>query len=321
MALCETATEVESLPLERGLAALRAGRHAEAAELLRQGVRREPGRLAAVRGLATALLCANEGPAAREVLAGFNRDYPMSADGWVLTAQLHWKLRECEDAVRVLRDALALLPHSTGISKQLAVYLGATGQAADARVAIEAGESTHVRTLVDAACGQDVCLGAVFARPTTGEAARADDDWLDRVAQSPRLIDTVLELSAGQYDDDMFRELARRLASLTEAQPAHADRWLALARLWTKLDQDGPALAACERAVALRPDWPDACRLKATLLAERGDVEQALRVLAPHVRSGALWPDVRGQIASINAARPGLARDAGAASAPVRKAA
>src|SRR3954470_11768649 len=78
------AAPVTRLPLEEGLDHLRAGRFEHAVVALRLAWGREPGRFAAVRGLATAHLLGGEPRSARRVLETFTSEYPMSADGWRL---------------------------------------------------------------------------------------------------------------------------------------------------------------------------------------------------------------------------------------------
>src|SRR2546423_13193829 len=80
------------LPLEEGLEQLRGGRCQRAIAALRQALRREPGRFAAVRGLASAYLLGGRPASAQKLLDGYTTQHPMAAEGWRLSAQLEWKL-------------------------------------------------------------------------------------------------------------------------------------------------------------------------------------------------------------------------------------
>src|SRR5258706_8706416 len=113
---------------EAGIAHLAAGRWQEAVASLRSAHRREPGRLAIVRALATALLQVSDDRAARRALADFTIDNPMCAEGWRLAAQLEWKLNQYDEAMIVLARGLERLPNSQALHRQTALFWGARGK-------------------------------------------------------------------------------------------------------------------------------------------------------------------------------------------------
>src|SRR5258706_3457832 len=113
---------------EAGIAHLTAGRWQEAVASLRSAPRREPGRLAIVRALATALLQVGDDRAARRALADFTIDNPMCAEGWRLAAQLEWKLNQYDEAMIVLARGLERLPNSQALHRQTAPFSGAPGK-------------------------------------------------------------------------------------------------------------------------------------------------------------------------------------------------
>lgn len=228
--------------LAAGFRHLRDGEWDAAAKALRAANRREPGRVAVVRALATALLQLGDEAAARRALREFTIHSPMCAEGWRLAAQLEWKLGRCDDAMAVLARGLERLPNSTALHRQTALFWGARGRLEDsARHAERAGARRE---------------------------ESATPDCLDRLAADSKLLGSVLDLSVEESDVEMLRVVEVKLAALLEAQPHHADRQLALARLRVKIGALPEALACIQRALAANPQYVEAQRLRATILGK-----------------------------------------------------
>jgi hypothetical protein len=118
--------------------------------------------------------------------------------------------------------------------------------------------------------------GSTASDANVQESTRtAAPDWLDRVAQDPALLDGVMRVASGRGDVPVLRELAERVAQLIEAQPGHADRHVALARLRLGVGDRMGARVSIERALAVNPYYAEARRMQLELRAtgERGAVE------------------------------------------------
>lgn len=285
----KSTTAAKKLPLEEGLEHLQANRLDRAIMCLRQAIRREPGRFAAVRALATAHVLSGESRRARQILSTFTTDYPMCAEGWRLAAQLEWKLNESQRAVEILRTGMERLPAADGLRRQLAIFLSAEGRHAEA--AALTGEH------------KTVCvLNAVGGRQDE-TAPRLDEDWLDQIAQDPMLLNAVLTSTEQASDDSATTQvliaITEKVAALVEAQPRHADRHLLLAKLQARLGQLDAAIASVQQAVTLNGKLREAHQLHAKLLTLAGKPEQALAQLKSVAKQGTSWPDLFYQIAEL----------------------
>jgi Flp pilus assembly protein TadD len=222
--------------IEAGFTCLARGDWAGAIRHLGQVVRREAGRLSVVRGLATAYLQTGEVDAARRVIGEFVLANPLSAEGWRLAALLEWKAGRRAEAIRVVTQGLKRLPGSDVLNRQMEVFEGAAGDASPA-------------------------VGRAEFRRRPPSLEPADADWLDRVAREPALLEGVLRVADAREDIGVLRELARRMTTLLDAQPAHPDRQLALARLQWKIGNVAAARAALGRALAANPHYAEARRM------------------------------------------------------------
>ena len=223
--------------------------------------------LAAARALATAYLARQDFVAARGVLSQYVLHNPMVEQGWVLAALLEWKLGRWEDAVVWVRRGLEMMPQSGALRRQLNVLLGAMGRG----------------DVVEADCA----LASDAGQP----------DYLHRVARETRVLGGLLNLPGDDADTMMWRGIESRLAQLIEAQPLHADRQLLLARVRLRLGDVAGAMASVQRALRANPDYPQAQRLRAVLLAQGGDYEQAIGIVQGLIARGLDWPDLHVQIA------------------------
>jgi tetratricopeptide (TPR) repeat protein len=193
---------------------------------------------------------------------------PLCGQAWRLAAQLDWKLGRYDEALKTLERGLARLPHSDLLRHQVALFGGARGQA-------QAGHS-HV-TLIDP----------------------ADPDPLDRLVERPDLLTALLELPTTTDDVGMLRTLERKLADLLGSQPLHADRHLALAKVHLKLTDRAAAIRSVQRALRANPDYAEAHRLHASLLADQGHFEPAIQILKKLIAAHRDWPDLHCQLADL----------------------
>jgi predicted Zn-dependent protease len=296
------------LPLEEGLAHLRASRFDHAIVALRLALQREPGRFAAIRGLATAYLLSGEPKLARRAMENFTAGHPMSAEGWRLAAQLEWKLNYRARAVEILYAGLKRLPLSQVLHRQLAVFLAAEGKLAEAAMHVgDQADSGGVADYLAAAGGVSGKMPAPTAASKTPAAAGADPDWLDQIAQDPILLQAILlPLSAKLSDEarQMLQGIEWKLARLLEAQPNHADRQLLLARLQARLDAIPAAMLSLQRALRANPSLVEAHRLKSRLHARIGEIDQAIAILQDLLNRGfASWPDIHYEMAELERQR------------------
>ncbi len=290
------------LPLEQGLDHLRAGRHDHAIVALRMALQREPGRFAAIRGLATAHLQANEPTPARKLLDAYTAEHPMSSEGWRLAAQLEWKLLDRPRAVEILYAGLKRLPQSAVLHRQLAVFLSADGKRgqAAAHAKNQPAQPRDIESCLQAAADGG---GAAFA------PLAADHDWLEQIAQDSILLKAILaplstDLSplTGQTRQ-MLQDIEFKLARLLDAQPDHADRQLLLARVQSRLDAIPAAMLSCQRALRTSPNLVEAHRLKANLHARIGEIDQAIATLQALTQRGIDWPDIHYDLAALERQR------------------
>jgi tetratricopeptide (TPR) repeat protein len=283
-----------------GLGHLAAARWAEAVASLQVALRREPTRLAVARAFATACLQAGRAADARQALAEFTVNSPMSAEGWRLAAQLEWKLCRYDDAMAVLARGLERLPNSQALHKQTALFWGARGKLeASARHAGRA-EVGPVQQMIATARGEGAPEASPFAKT---ENSAVTNDWFDRVAQDSRILDGLLGLSGDDADVEMLKGLEFKLAALLESQPHHADRQVVLARLRVKLDMLPAAMLSVQRALRANRGYVDALRLKATILGRMNEPAAAIDVLEGLIARGMDWPDLHFQIAELEKAR------------------
>lgn len=258
---------------EKGLAQLAAGQWAAAVKSLRAAAQREPARLAVARALATACIHMNDADGARQAVRSLTLNAPMCAEAWRLAAQLEWKLGRYDDAMAILARGTEHLPHSQILQRQTSIFWGARGK-----------------------------LETVKPQPAPAQRTPGED-WLDRVAQDTRLLESILSSPESQNDQPMLQSLAAKLAALLEDQPHHADRQLGLARLQLKIGQLPEAMQSAQRALRANPNYIQAHRLKATILGKMGEYDQAIQILETLIKRGTDWADVHYQLAELQKAK------------------
>ncbi|HEY7119184.1 MAG TPA: tetratricopeptide repeat protein [Tepidisphaeraceae bacterium] len=216
---------------------------------------------------------------ARAVTQHFTLNFPARAQGWILSAQLEWKVGRRPAAIEVLSKGLDRLPGSAVLHRQMAMYQRAMGE--------------HERAEAHA------------ERARRGASIRMDaDDWLGRVAQDGRLLAALERLSSdSEGDRRMIGALATRLAQAVEDQPCHADRQLALARLQLRTGDQAGALRSVRRALRSNPSYVEALRLHATILGKMGEYVGAIEILRGLVARGCAWADLHVELAELEQAR------------------
>ena len=305
------AKAAKPLPLEQGLDLLRAGRFDQAMASLRIALRREPGRFAAARGLATAYLLGGKPKLARKILESFTAEQPMAGEGWRLAAQLEWKLCDRNRAIDVLYAGLKRLPHSQILHRQLAVFLAADGKFDAAADHIQ---SSPIGPVVSPTPGtiEPMDAASMIARSKSESPSvekEGDHDWLDQIAADPVLLGAILAPHSAEAamlspeSRQMLQNIEWKLAQLLEAQPNHADRQLLLARLQAKLDLIPAAMLSLQRAQRANPNLIEAHRLKARLHGRIGEMEQAIDILRELIKRGHSWPDIHFEIAGYEQQR------------------
>jgi tetratricopeptide (TPR) repeat protein len=304
--MAPSATQSASHEFQTGLTHLSDNRWPEAVAALRLAFRREPARLAVVRALATACLQTGNIAEARQALCDFTTNSPMSAEGWRLAAQFEWKQNRYDDAMGLLARGLERLPNSQILHKQTALFWGARGRLeTSAQHADRIKAETPVQKFLAAAQQVTAPIAAgesIFTAATTAEAST--QDYFDRVAQDPKLLDGLLNLPAdAEADLDMLKGIETKLAALLESQPHHADRQLVLARLRVKIDDLPAAMLSVQRALRANPNYADAHRLRATILGRMGEFAEAIATLENLIGRGNDWPDLHVQIAELERER------------------
>ena len=268
-------TDAVRKDVTEGFACLARGDWAGAVRHLRAAVRRDPGRLPAVRGLVTAFVRQADLPSARRVLDDFTLAFPLDAEGWRLLGQLEWKAGRRPEAIAALSRGLKRLPRSPVLHRQMTLFLGAAGELDEsARHAAGLVEGQTLGRYLAAARGEARADDELFrstAEPSSPDAA----DYLDRLAQDPALLEAVLGAENGRHSPSRLRELAARLQQSLHEQPAHADRQLALARLQFKVGDVAAARLSIRRALALNPHYAAAHRLQARIEREHPAVRRA----------------------------------------------
>ena len=295
------------LPLERGLAHLRARRIDDAIAELTEALRRENGRLAVVRGLATAYLLNNQSESAQSVLANFTLDHPTSADGWRLASQLEWKLGNRQRSIEVLKRGLDHVPSSAILHRQMLVFLAASSQIEQALNHVETGcgdqsaAGHRVQEYLAAAVGAWKKPAALLA--PVEEPETTDSDLLDSIALDSKLLEAILALPQTEQTRPVLLELEWKLAKFLESQPHHADRQVMLAKLQMGLGADSAAMLSLQRALRTNPNFVEAHRLRAQLHVKMGEIEGAIDILKGLLKRKLAWPDIHYQIAELEQKR------------------
>jgi predicted Zn-dependent protease len=307
----------EPLPLETGLAHLREGRWHDAVVALRLALQREPGRLAAVRALASAYVQSGDLSAARALLESFTAENPMNAQGWQLAAQLEWKLNERTRAIEIVAAALVRLPNEPALHRQQAIFLAAAGKLPEAAAhaaqcepaKAASGENDRVRTYLAAAVG-DGGRPRNLLRPIEHAGPAQDHDWLDQIARDSVLLEALLRFDQDTFTADappdlspehrqMLVEIEAKLSRVLESQPRHADRHLLLARLQARLASYPAALLSVQRALRANPKLIAAHRLRALIHFRIGQVAGAIEILQQLQKGGLAWPDIHYEMAAL----------------------
>lgn len=172
-----------------------------------------------------------------------------------------------------------------------------------------AENSIFSRLSVDVLSRAEFSESAECLKSLTSLSESLSDDWLSLVyrfrlhdilpddpAQAPSLERlTELEYLPGESahligrwrllagDAEGAVALRRQIVQMT---PEDANAWLALAQTESQINESGPALESCERALALKPDYAEAQLLQAQLQDKTGEGESYFRVVLAQYEKG-----------------------------------
>ena len=110
--------------LETGLQQLQAGNFSRAIILLTEAVRSEPGKIVALRGVASAYVLKGKIETARTTIQSFLAENPMADEAWRLLALLEYKQGDRDAAIAITEQGLTRIPGSEMLRKQIAIFHG-----------------------------------------------------------------------------------------------------------------------------------------------------------------------------------------------------
>ena len=243
-----TAAASANDPLRAGIATYRAGDYARAAAYFHAALAADPGHRAARINLANALWSLGDYAAAgREADAARTAD-PTSAEAWIITGAIRLDGDDARGATAAYSQALRLRPGHAGAQAGLAAALLAEGHAEAAAGAAETalqftpGDPHALFTLASAKLRQKWPAEALtlFDRLIAANPghARARHNRAHALIDLGRLDEARIELHASLEHDPELK---------------HA--WATLGYLLTLEGELPAAIAACERAIALDPDF------------------------------------------------------------------
>ncbi len=236
-----------------------------------------------------------------------------NADAWHLLGVLALQRGRIEQAVDHIRHALQRQPGTALFLSNLASALQQAGQWSEAvqtarrAIDLDPGISDAYYTLGISLrrLGQPLAASAAFRK-----------GMLRRVAFPDALCDCAADLLADQRVD----EAITLLQGVLKKYPRHGNSWINHGIALEKTGREPEALAAMQRAVALKPDLPAARANLAGLLVKRGDLSEARKqfqaALERDPENARLWTGLAGvdhrlgQLpAAIDGYRAALQRD------------
>ena len=253
-----------------GRAYLRAGAFAEAVAAFRQLVARKPSDAIALQDLGVALARTGQNEEAISMLARSLEQRPGHLATILELARASAKAERSTDAVDHYRLALGLEPGNTQASLELAQLLEKLGRPQDTIATLEA---------------------AVNASPRDSQALLRLGTALQ---EGNRLHEAVDALETALTHDGTLVDAYRRLAAIHRKLGAHAaaaaaceelfrrgahdaDTLVDLAEARRALGEDERVVRALEQALSIDPEHQRAHRLRATVAAQRGQHEEAVR--------------------------------------------
>ena len=207
------------------------------------------------------------------LLQAWHEREPWNGDVLMRLAVVHWLSGEPAHTLRDLDAFLALYPdHAEALARRSQALL-MLGKRNDAEESLKRAEAIDPHT-----------PGVALNRALLQEA---DGDYAAAVASMDVYLQAMptdhLALARRSH---LNRQLGRYEAALADAQtcvsmqPDDPESHFAHALAYVTLEQGTEALAACDRALQLKPNFLPALRLKIDLQADLGRLEQAQHLLA-----------------------------------------
>lgn len=277
-----------------------------------------PSNPAVVQALGTAQIAAGEPRHAVSTLARLVELAPKSPEPRVHLARAHVAAKAPEEAIKALRAALALNPDLPAVQGDIAAIYVAMGRHADALREAKAVQADHPKQPLGHALEAEIHLAqkkfdlaertyraalkkfdlpalamrthAVMAAAGKGpEAQSLAEDWIRRHPGDTAVLAYLGEhdIAAGRYE----RAAARYEAAL-ERLPDDA---LALNNLaWVSHElKRQKALHYAERAYELAPESPAVMDTLGTILADRGEIDRGVELLARAAQLAPEAPQIR----------------------------
>ena len=117
----------------------------------------------------------------------------------------------------------------------------------------------------------------------SGQLDQAIHHLTRAVSLAPSLPGPRNNLANALVNAGRFAEAEAQWKAAAELDPSYARAWFGLVVARTALEDSAGALAAADRALALRPDWPELSRNHSLALAAADRAEEAVDVLRPVV--------------------------------------
>ena len=130
--------------------------------------------------------------------------------------------------------------------------------------------------------GSMLLLGEALLRLGKTQAAELA---FGRAAMSPNPQFLAL-LAEHSFNHNYWAEAVALRRQIVQMTPEDASAWLALAQTESQINESGPALESCERALALKPDYSEAQLLQAQLQDKTGEGESYFRVVLAQYEKG-----------------------------------
>lgn len=264
---------------EQGMAQARAGRYAEAEDLLSRALAETPGRFAVLYNLGLAATFAGHPDRARDVLEQALRQQSQNVDVLYSLAYVETVLKQKETALRHLVLAAKLSPKRADVQKLLAITTGDLGAYADSLAAWD-------RYLALVPTDDDARRERSYTAFCTGQFKEGLTGLRRHVERHPQ--DAVghhlLGLAESESDPDAGLEHQEKALAL---RPDFAEARAARGVLYYRQGKPEMALADLEFAASRRPEALNLDRLGQTYLA-LDRAADAVRVLR---QAAALAPD------------------------------
>jgi tetratricopeptide (TPR) repeat protein len=245
-----------------GLIAMRRSQWAEAAARLYLAVRLDPSSAAAWVALAQVERQRRHPEAALPAVAGALRccdEAGERANLLVLRGEVLAELGRGEEAMRSVRQALALVPDSDGAHRVMARLLWAAGDWKAARQHAERA----IRLNPAAGPVRQILGDALYE---SGDFGAALWQYTLSLPSSPR---GYRRAASWNEEQGYLEEALSLLRSAVFLHPDDIATWLALARVYARLHREAEAIALCEVVLRREPDHAEARGLRERIQAAR----------------------------------------------------